>query len=108
VDEYGSIEGVVTLTDILGTIAGDLPEAGEKAEHAAIQREDGSWLVEGWMPVDEFEDTVGLRGLRGTGDFHTVAGLVLHHLGHVPVAGEAFEWGGVRVDDPGFGGDEEF
>ncbi|WP_308219659.1 CBS domain-containing protein [Azospirillum argentinense] len=59
VDEYGSIEGVVTLTDILGTIAGDLPEAGEKAEHAAIQREDGSWLVEGWMPVDEFEDSAG-------------------------------------------------
>ncbi|KAA0682844.1 hemolysin family protein [Roseomonas genomospecies 6] len=98
VDEYGSIEGVVTLTDILETIAGDLPEAGEAVEHAAVRREDGSWLVEGWMPVDEFEDTIGLRGLRGTGDFHTVAGLVLHHLGHVPVAGEAFEWDGVRVE----------
>ncbi|MFC5357390.1 hemolysin family protein [Azospirillum himalayense] len=98
VDEYGSIEGIVTLTDILETIAGDLPEAGEAMETAAVRREDGSWLVEGWMPVDEFEDTVGLRGVRGTGDFHTVAGLVLHHLGHVPVAGEAFEWNGVRVE----------
>ncbi|MBB3268493.1 putative hemolysin [Azospirillum sp. OGB3] len=98
VDEYGSIEGIVTLTDILETIAGDLPEAGEAMETAAVRREDGSWLVEGWMPVDEFEDTVGLRGVRGTGDFHTVAGLVLHHLGHVPVAGEAFEWEGVRVE----------
>ncbi|TWA63456.1 putative hemolysin [Azospirillum brasilense] len=98
VDEYGSIEGIVTLTDILETIAGDLPEAGEAMETAAVRREDGSWLVEGWMPVDEFEDTVGLRGVRGTGDFHTVAGLVLHHLGHVPVAGEAFEWEGVRIE----------
>ncbi|OYD82361.1 hemolysin family protein [Azospirillum brasilense] len=98
VDEYGSIEGIVTLTDILETIAGDLPEAGEAMETAAVRREDGSWLVEGWMPVDEFEDRVGLRGLRGTSDFHTVAGLVLHHLGHVPVAGEAFEWEGVRLE----------
>lgn len=98
VDEYGSIEGIVTLTDILETIAGDLPEAGEAMETAAVRREDGSWLVEGWMPVDEFEDTLGLRGVRGTGDFHTVAGLVLHHLGHVPVAGEAFEWNGVRME----------
>ncbi|MFL7904418.1 hemolysin family protein [Azospirillum argentinense] len=98
VDEYGSIEGIVTLTDILETIAGDLPDVGEAMETAAVRREDGSWLVEGWMPVDEFEDTLGLRGVRGTGDFHTVAGLVLHHLGHVPVAGEAFEWNGVRVE----------
>ncbi|WP_353860237.1 hemolysin family protein [Azospirillum formosense] len=98
VDEYGSIEGIVTLTDILETIAGDLPEAGEAMETAAVRREDGSWLVEGWMPVDEFEDTLALRGVRGNGDFHTVAGLVLHHLGHVPVAGEAFEWEGVRIE----------
>ncbi|MBP2297361.1 hemolysin family protein [Azospirillum picis] len=98
VDEYGSIEGLVTLTDILETIAGDLPEAGEAVETAAIRREDGSWLVEGWMPVDEFEDTVGVRGLRDAGDFHTVAGLVLHRLGHVPQAGEVVEWAGVRFE----------
>ncbi|MBP2229523.1 putative hemolysin [Azospirillum agricola] len=98
VDEYGSLEGLVTLTDILEIIAGDLPEVGEAPETAAIRREDGSWLVEGWMPVDEFEDTVGLRGLRGQGDYHTVAGLVLHRLGHVPQAGEAFVQDGVRVE----------
>lgn len=98
VDEYGSIEGLVTLTDILEIIAGDLPEAGEAVETAAIRREDGSWLVEGWMPVDEFEDTVGVRGLRDAGDFHTLAGLVLHRLGHVPQAGEWFEWNGVRFE----------
>ena len=98
VDEYGCIEGLVTLTDILEIIAGDLPEAGEVVETAAIRREDGSWLVEGWMPVDEFEDKVGLRGLRDAGDFHTVAGLMLYRLGHVPQAGESFDWNGARFE----------
>ncbi|NYZ16898.1 HlyC/CorC family transporter [Azospirillum sp. RWY-5-1] len=98
VDEYGSIEGVVSITDILETIAGDMPEAGEAPEEGAVRREDGSWLVEGWMPVDEFEDRVGVRGLRGAGDFHTMAGFVLNRLGHVPKAGEAVEFGGARFE----------
>lgn len=98
VDEYGSIEGLVSMTDILETIAGDLPELGEDPEVAAVRREDGSWLIEGWMPVDEFEATLGLTGLRQAGDFHTIAGFVLHRIGHVPGAGEAFEHGGHRFE----------
>ena len=98
VDEYGIVEGVITITDILETIAGDLPEAGEVPEVGAVRREDGSWLVEGWMPVDEFEETIGLSGVRGAGKFHTVAGFVLNTLGHVPTVGEAFEHGGFRFE----------
>lgn len=98
VDEYGIVEGVITITDILETIAGDLPEAGEAEEVAAVRREDGSWLVEGWMPVDEFEETLGLRGVRGAGKFHTVAGFVLNTLGHVPTVGEAFQHDGFRLE----------
>lgn len=98
VDEYGSVEGVVTMTDILETIAGDLPEAGEAPEIAAVRREDGSWLVEGRMPVDEFEETVGLRNLHDIGDFHTVAGFVLHTLGHLPTTGEVFRHDGFRFE----------
>ena len=98
VDEYGSVEGVVSITDIIETIAGDLPEAGEAPEVAAVRRDDGSWLVEGWMPVDEFELTVGLRGLRDAGNFNTIAGFVLNALGHVPTAGEAFEHDGFRFE----------
>jgi putative hemolysin len=98
-DEYGSIEGLATITDIVETIAGDLPEAGRQAEIAAVHREDGSWLVEGWMPVDEFEDTTGIRGLRGADtDFHTVAGFVLHRLGHIPQAGEVLEYQGIGFE----------
>jgi len=98
VDEYGSVEGVVTVTDILESIAGDLPEAGEAPEAPAVRREDGSWLVEGWMPVDEFEDAIGIRGLRDAADFHTIAGFVLNALGHVPTAGEAFLRDGFRFE----------
>jgi len=60
VDEYGTTEGVVTLTDVLESIAGDLPERGEPIESLMVEREDGSWLVDGMLPVDEFEDRTGL------------------------------------------------
>ena len=98
VDEYGSVEGLVAMTDILESIAGNLPEAGEAPEAPAVRREDGSWLVEGWMPVDEFEDLIRLRGLRDAGEFHTVAGFVLDALGHVPTTGEAFLRDGFRFE----------
>src|SRR5688572_29229360 len=78
----GSVEGLATITDILETIAGDLPEPGENKERDAVERDDGSWLVNGSMPVDEFEDVVGIRGLRDIGDYHTIAGFVLHGVGH--------------------------
>jgi putative hemolysin len=98
VDEYGSVEGLATITDILETIAGDLPEPGETVEVDAVQREDGSWLVNGSMPVDEFEDELVIRGLRDGGDYHTVAGFVLHGIEHIPKAGESFEHEGVRFE----------
>ncbi|EWY37635.1 hypothetical protein N825_16420 [Skermanella stibiiresistens SB22] len=98
VDEYGSVEGLVTITDILETIAGDLPEPGEDEEPDAVRRQDGSWLVNGSMPVDEFEDVIGIRGLKDAGDYHTIAGFALHGIGHVPRAGETFEHNGVRFE----------
>ena len=64
VDEFGTTEGVVTPTDVLEAIAGELPERGEKPELAMVRREDGSWLVDGLVPIDEIEDRTGIRGLR--------------------------------------------
>ncbi|HWM31301.1 MAG TPA: hemolysin family protein, partial [Methyloceanibacter sp.] len=87
VDEHGSFEGIVTPTDILTTIAGDLPQSEEEAEPEAVQREDGSWLIDGLMAVDAAERTLGIEGMAEEGDFNTVAGFVLHELGHLPVAG---------------------
>lgn len=98
VDEYGSTEGVVTATDILESVAGDLPEHGEPVESMVVTRPDGSWLVDGMMPIDEFEDLVEMKGLTSGEDFETVAGFVLMALGRLPVAGDRFEHMGLTVE----------
>ncbi|WP_448188374.1 hemolysin family protein [Azospirillum sp. sgz301742] len=98
VDEYGSVEGIVTMTDIMESIAGEMPEAGQEADSGLVQREDGSWLVDGMLPVDEVEATVGVPGLKGEGTYHTLAGFVLERIGHVPTASEHFLWRGHRFE----------
>ena len=98
VDEYGSVEGIVTLTDILESIAGELPEAGQEADGGVIRREDGSWLVDGMLPVDEVESLVGVPDLKGEGTYHTLAGFVLERIGHVPTPAENFLWRGHRFE----------
>lgn len=90
VDEYGSTEGIVTLADVLRSVTGELPEIGEDTEPGLQRQDDGSWLVDGGYPIDEFEEQVGLKGLRG-GEYDTVAGWVLHRLGRVPSAGDGFD-----------------
>jgi putative hemolysin len=98
VDEYGSVEGVVGATDILKAIAGAVPKGGAAEEADAVRRADGSWLIDGMMPVDEFEDRLGVRGLKGTGDFDTIAGFALWQLGRLPRAGDDFHWHGWRFE----------
>jgi putative hemolysin len=90
VDEYGATQGVVTLADIIEAVAGTLPEAGTELESALVKRSDGSWLVDGSVGIDEFEDRLGVTGLRGSGSFDTVAGYALFRLGRLPVVGDAF------------------
>ncbi len=98
VDEHGSFEGVVTPTDILTAIAGDLPTSDAATEPLAVQRDDGSWLLDGLMPVDDAERTLGLEGMGEEGDFNTVAGFVLSRLEHLPEAGEHFDWRDFRFE----------
>ena len=90
VDEYGATEGIVTLADILEAITGELPEPGEEPELELVQRSDGSWIVDGAYPIDEFEDRLRLRGLRDDGDYDTVAGFALHRLERLPEVGDSF------------------
>jgi putative hemolysin len=91
VDEYGATQGIVTLADILEAVAGTLPELGAERESAAmLKRSDGSWLVDGSFGIDEFEDRLGISGLRGSRTFDTVAGYALFRLGRLPVVGDAF------------------
>jgi putative hemolysin len=85
-DEYGHFEGIVTAGDVLEAITGAFAEE-EGEEPAIVTRPDGSFLVSGWMPIDEFSERVGLP-LDRDADYETVAGLVLHALGHLPEVGE--------------------
>lgn len=87
-DEYGHFEGIVTPGDILGAITGGFQEE-EGDEHAFTQRDDGSYLVSGWMPVDEFADKIGVP-IPKDPPYETVAGYVLAELNHLPAAGESF------------------
>ena len=89
VDEYGAVEGVVTLSDILEAVAGTLPEAGGDLA-TMVRRTDGSWLVDGSFGIDEFEHRLGISGLRGSRTFDTVAGYALYRLGRLPVVGDTF------------------
>ena len=95
VDEYGSPQGIVTQTDLLEAIAGNLPDAtGEAPE--AIEREDGSFLVDGMMSAQDGFERLEIPPTEG--GFHTVAGFVLSRLGHLPVVGEHFDYEGWRFE----------
>ncbi|MDX2098460.1 MAG: hemolysin family protein [Leptolyngbyaceae cyanobacterium bins.59] len=99
VDEYGVIQGLVTLDDILQAIIGDMPSINEE-EAQAIQREDGSWLLDGMMPVDDFKEVLEIEEIPGEerGSYHTLAGFVVMHLGRIPVAADYFEWQRFRFE----------
>ncbi|MEP7342011.1 MAG: hemolysin family protein [Acidobacteriota bacterium] len=100
VDEYGGVEGLVTLTDILEAIVGDLPTADETAEPLFTRREDGSYLIDGTLPIAEFKKLFGIKHLPREEDewYQTVGGFVMTHLSKIPRAGDCFEWGGLKVE----------
>ena len=94
VDEHGLVQGLVTVADLMGALVGGMPGI-EAHESDAVQREDGSWLMDGAMPLER------LRELRGTaaafpeeasGAYQTLAGLVLHQLGRIPAPADHFDW----------------
>lgn len=100
VDEYGVIQGLVTLNDIMVEIVGDVPSIDELEEPQAVQREDGSWLLDGMLPVDEFWEIFDLTQLSGEhrGNYQTLGGFVITHLGRIPAAADHFEWEGMRFE----------
>lgn len=98
VDEFGALEGIVTATDLLEMIAGDFDEGhdDEGARHI-LEREDGSFLVDGRTEVDELAKTLK-ADFAETGQFHTAAGLVLSEIGHLPSEGQVFRFGGFEIE----------
>ena len=95
VDDHGTIEGVVTPTDVLAAIAGDLVEA-EDAEPEPVRQPDGSIVFDGMTPIDEAAEILERRAMVEADDYTTIAGFVLWRLGHIPQADESFEWEGWR------------
>jgi len=99
VNEYGTLEGMITLNDILEAIVGDVPQTGQD-EYEIVERQDGTYLVDAQIPfydfLTRFEKTEWMN--EGEHDFDTLAGFVLHELKHIPNTGERFEWNGFDIE----------
>lgn len=97
-DEYGAIQGIVTLNDILSSLVGNISEGEDDDGPEIITREDGSLLIDGQYQIDELLERLGIEisdeeeEEDGLGTINTIAGLILLKLGHVPTAGEHFHW----------------
>jgi putative hemolysin len=100
VDEHGGLEGLVTLTDILESIVGRMPSAEREDEPPVVRREDGSWLVDGMLPVSEVKDLLDLRALPGEeeGLYETLGGFLTTYLGQIPASGTHFEFEDIRFE----------
>jgi magnesium and cobalt exporter, CNNM family len=100
VDEYGGIEGLLTHHDILEAIAGDIPFDGKPTDPKAVQRHDGSWLLDGMLSVDEFKEIFQIEVLPGEkrDAYQTLGGFVFTQMGRIPSVPDSFEWNGLRLE----------
>jgi putative hemolysin len=100
VDEHGAIEGLVTMNDVLEAIVGGLPSPGGQIESYAVQRDDGSWLLDGRMSISDFRELFSLDRLprEEDGGYHTLAGFIITYLGRLPSASDHFVWDGLRIE----------
>jgi putative hemolysin len=92
VDEYGSTQGIITLHDLTENIFGALPDVDDVERPAIVTREDGSWLVDGTIPIDELQETVNLKEFGSEdAEYSTLAGFILYKLSEIPKAGDLFD-----------------
>jgi putative hemolysin len=101
VDEYGEIEGLVTLNDVLEALVGDLPALDDESNQEVVQRDDGSWLIDGSISLDQLRGAIGFSGDfpdEEDGGYHTVAGLVMTGLGRIPRVSDHFSLDGYRFE----------
>jgi len=98
-DEFGAVEGLVTVTDLLEAFVGSLP-TDAAADRPIVARADGSWLVDGAAPIDEVANEIGLDELPEgeSGAYHTLGGFVMARLGRIPRTADTCEWGGMRFE----------
>jgi putative hemolysin len=100
IDERGHIEGLLTLTDVLEALIGEVPDEEEPAEAPIVRREDGSLMVDGLLGANELKEHLGLGGLprEEEAGYHTVGGMVMDNLGRVPATGDRFDWEGFTFE----------
>jgi len=100
IDEYGGLQGVVTMTDVVNKLLGGefLTEGAPKPN--AVRREDGSWLLDGMMTIDEIKETLAIKALPGEdeGDFQTLGGFMMRQIGRIPAPADHFEVDGLRFE----------
>lgn len=96
VDEFGGLQGLVTLNDVMEAIVGNLPEREQRYEPKAVQRDDGTWLIDALLEIDEVKERLQIMEMLPDEDkdeFTTLGGFLLDRLGHIPREGERVEWG---------------
>lgn len=100
VDEYGEIQGIVTLNDVLTAIVGDITSADSREASMVVQREDGSWLIDGMIDVRDLKELLDLDELPNERDanYHTLGGLFMAQAGRVPRVADRFDWEGYRFE----------
>lgn len=101
VDEYGELQGLVTLTDVLTSIVGELPSSDLPEDQDIIVREDGSWLIDGSVTIERMKSVLGIdEELPGEEEnaFNTLGGFVMHELGRIPMASDHFEVADCRFE----------
>jgi len=101
VDEYGELQGLVTLTDVLTSIVGEIPSEDINEEQDVVVREDGSWLMDGGVSVERFKSVLEIdEELPGEEEnaFNTLGGFLMHMLGRIPAVADYFVWGGCRFE----------
>ncbi|MCC7117131.1 MAG: HlyC/CorC family transporter [Anaerolineales bacterium] len=94
VDEFGGLQGLITINDILEEIVGEM----EHEEPQATQRQDGSWLLDGMLEVDEFKEIFDLSALPHEDEYETLSGFMMMSLGRVPQTGDRFDWHELRFE----------
>lgn len=100
IDEFGGVEGLVTINDLLVAIVGELPALGEAIEQPIVRREDGSYLLDGALPIHEFQKLFQLKTLPGAedGDYQTLGGFIITQLGRLPVVNDRLDWHELRLE----------
>ncbi len=100
-DEFGAVQGLVTLIDVMEAIVGEIPERGRPNQPEARKRDDGSWLIDATLTIPELKTLLGIvQPLPNEADaaYQTLGGFVLAQFGRIPAAGDHFEWGGWRFE----------